>query len=411
MTLVSLLPIDKLKTTLSSLRGAKTDKQGCLSPMPLRVAPTDNGFYEVLDGFKRLERWKSEGIKEIPVVVEPEFGLAMKTVILSANAPPRTISAMDEARVVHSLVKEDELSQTATAKLLGRKKTWVTRRLMLAHRLATPLQEKLDQGTINLSVACELCALKKDEQLRVSEVILRHSFNTREAGLLITAYRSSSDEASRRELLRHPHDLLPEPLEEGASPLGDEASQREKLMEELAQALEVFPLVPLVSGYSPPEKRVLEARHRQLAEKIISLAQSLKEAKDADSRTDRRDKNPGPEHVPEGYRPPDRLQSQNHLQDSGTSNREGAPDRQSRLQTGALQGSDKKEGQRRTFCPQNPKRDTGVGILRRENHSGRLHQDHSPRLRPVTQNLPQVRDAASPGSPSGLEPLPCASGR
>jgi len=71
MKLVLMLPLEKLRSTLSPLRGERTDPTSDLAALPLRVAevPGDGGSYEVLDGFKRLARWRSEGLREVPVVV------------------------------------------------------------------------------------------------------------------------------------------------------------------------------------------------------------------------------------------------------------------------------------------------------------------------------------------------------
>ena len=85
MTPVQFVPIDHLRTTLAPLRGERTDSHSTLAPMPLRVAEAPDGGYEVIDGFKRLTVWKSEGTREVPVVVEPVGGIAMKARLLSAN--------------------------------------------------------------------------------------------------------------------------------------------------------------------------------------------------------------------------------------------------------------------------------------------------------------------------------------
>ena len=61
MSLVIDLPLDRLATTLAPLRGPRTDAGTSLAPLPLRVAPAGDGTYEVLDGFKRLARWRGEG--------------------------------------------------------------------------------------------------------------------------------------------------------------------------------------------------------------------------------------------------------------------------------------------------------------------------------------------------------------
>ena len=72
MSLVLDVPVDRLATTLAPLRGPRTDAGTSLAPLPLRVAPAGDGTYEVLDGFKRLARWRREGHTHVPVVVEDD---------------------------------------------------------------------------------------------------------------------------------------------------------------------------------------------------------------------------------------------------------------------------------------------------------------------------------------------------
>ena len=121
MTGVLELPVARLATTLAPLRGPRTDPASALAPLPLRVAATGDGTYEVLDGFKRLAAWTGAGDTHVPVVVEDAPGVVGKARLLEANAPRRTLSPMDEARVVRALADNDQLTPVQIAKLLGHK--------------------------------------------------------------------------------------------------------------------------------------------------------------------------------------------------------------------------------------------------------------------------------------------------
>ncbi|MFQ5829528.1 MAG: hypothetical protein ACE5JD_10290 [Candidatus Methylomirabilia bacterium] len=120
MTRVLDLPFDHLGTTLAPLRAPRTDPASPPAPLPLRVAAAGNGTYQVLDGFKRLARWTHDGHTHVPVVVEEAPGVVRKARLLEANAPRRTVSPMDEARVVRSLADDDYLTPAQIVKLLGR---------------------------------------------------------------------------------------------------------------------------------------------------------------------------------------------------------------------------------------------------------------------------------------------------
>ena len=227
MTGVLAVPIQSLRTSLAPLRGERSDPGSDLAPMPLRVAATGDGAFEVIDGFKRLARWRGEGQKEIAVVVEPVAGAAMKVRILSANAPRRTASPMDEARVAASLADLDQHSPAAIGKLLGRKKTWVERRLTLARRLAPELGVRLDRGRLSLTTALGLSIFGKTEQKRLGEAIFRHALSTREAEAMLGTYRAAPDTPTQEALLRDPRAAEPKISDQGASPLGPTASELE----------------------------------------------------------------------------------------------------------------------------------------------------------------------------------------
>jgi len=61
MSGIVLLELGRLRTDLAPLRGPRTDPDGSLSPLPIRVAPAADGIFPVLDGFKRWARWRAEG--------------------------------------------------------------------------------------------------------------------------------------------------------------------------------------------------------------------------------------------------------------------------------------------------------------------------------------------------------------
>ena len=193
MSPVLAIAVDRLATTLAPLRGPRTETGTALAPLPLRVAPAADGTYEVLDGFKRLARWRREGHTRIPVVVEADAFSPMvgKARLLEANTPKRTVSPMDEARVVHSLAADDQLSPTQITKLLGRGRGWVDRRVTLGQRLAPEPARHLDAGRLSATTAHHLAGLPSAEQTRLAETIVRHGLRTREAEALIATWRAA----------------------------------------------------------------------------------------------------------------------------------------------------------------------------------------------------------------------------
>src|SRR3989304_5974282 len=113
-------PMQSPKPIYACLRpGAIHQHPNDTAELPIRVVPTDDGLYEVIDGFKRLEGWREQGKALIPVVLEcPSRAEEHKRLLLLANSPPRTLTALDEARVVCSLLTEEALTQNTIARML-----------------------------------------------------------------------------------------------------------------------------------------------------------------------------------------------------------------------------------------------------------------------------------------------------
>jgi len=61
-----------------------------------------------------------------------------KAAIYTLNRLSRPPQELEEAWIVHALVREDGLSQVDAGALLGRHKSWVNRRLAMWERLARP---------------------------------------------------------------------------------------------------------------------------------------------------------------------------------------------------------------------------------------------------------------------------------
>ena len=67
------VPIASLHTSYARLHPGALPAPRCDQgvELPLRVAMAPDGGYQVLDGFKRLKRWREQGHALVPVVIEP----------------------------------------------------------------------------------------------------------------------------------------------------------------------------------------------------------------------------------------------------------------------------------------------------------------------------------------------------
>ena len=149
------------------------------------VCVRTDGGYELIDGFKRLRACVSLSQKTLRVKRMEVSGRVSKAAMIQLNRSGRTISEMEEALVVQSLYREDGLTQTEIAVLLGRDKSWVSRRVSLIERLSEEVQEDIRLGLLPAVTGRELSKLPRGNQKEVAEAILKHHYTTREAAKLI----------------------------------------------------------------------------------------------------------------------------------------------------------------------------------------------------------------------------------
>jgi len=123
---------------------------------------------EVLDGFKRVT-----AVKTLPAVLSLQARLVVvdeptaKAIILGLNGIGGRMKELEEAWIVHALVREDGLSQVQVAELLQRHKSWVCRRLAILERLSEECREDLRLGLLSPTMARQLTRLPAGNQAEV----------------------------------------------------------------------------------------------------------------------------------------------------------------------------------------------------------------------------------------------------
>lgn len=388
--------IHAVQTSFSPLRSkiplGQTDG---LAPMPIRVirCPNSPEHFEVIDGFKRFRAAREANLEEISVVVDEVIDVKeAKRLILQSNSPRRTISSMDEARVVKSLVDEHGLTLTATSKLLGRKCAWTSKRYTLAKRLDASLQNALDEKLLTVSVAYSLCRFGKKEQVRMAHAIRQGGLSSTNGLALIATYCALDGEDEKKDLLRDPMGTLSDLAvsKKPALPLSETASGKLDRYRKLGALLKEFQDDTVGETVSPAESRLLAAERKFIEAQIISCGHRLsgvvpeglptennrQEDTGYGSRHDSRDL-PVMEkrHEEEGHRAETGPECQNHsAHPQKTSRHRGritskgvSPGKNGR-QAGPLPRHDHREGGEETFRREDSSRNQECGIHRRPDH-------------------------------------------
>jgi len=160
---------------------ASMKKHGQMTPV-VCVRRTDG--YELIDGFKRLRACRRIGAETLKTRVIEATERVCKAAILQLNRG-KSIHELEEAMVLSSLHREDGLTQTEIALLVGRHKSWVSRRISLVERLSEEVREDIRLGLLPASMGRELAMVPRGNQKEAAGAIIKHRFSTREATKLI----------------------------------------------------------------------------------------------------------------------------------------------------------------------------------------------------------------------------------
>lgn len=136
---------------------------------------------EVLDGFKRVAAARAlPGIRSLEARLWKLDEPMAKAAILALNGVGRRMKELEEAWIVHAMVREDGLSQLQVAGLLERHKSWVSRRLALLERLSEECREELRLGLLSPTMARQLTRLPAGNQAEVMAAARREHLTAAE---------------------------------------------------------------------------------------------------------------------------------------------------------------------------------------------------------------------------------------
>lgn len=179
-------------------------RHGQLSPLIARLQP--EGPPQLLDGFKRRRAAREMGWSTLEVgclEATPATALAL---MLSLNRR-FGLSPVEEALVVQELVRSG-LTGVEVGRLLGRHKSWVSRRLGLLERLAPELQEDMKLGLLDPGVARRLLALPRGNQVELATVVRQAGLGVGQTEALVSLWRCAPSEAARQFVVTHPAQAL-----------------------------------------------------------------------------------------------------------------------------------------------------------------------------------------------------------
>ena len=152
---------------------------------PVIVGRFDQKGYELVDGFKRRRAGEKVGFSHLYARIFPGNIRAAKAAMIQLNMKARSISDLETALVIRSLLRQDGLTQEQIAGILDRHPSWVCRRLSLVERLCEEVVENLKLGLINMTCGRELAKLPHGNQVKALKTVIDYNLNTSETARLV----------------------------------------------------------------------------------------------------------------------------------------------------------------------------------------------------------------------------------
>jgi ParB-like chromosome segregation protein Spo0J len=177
---------------------------------------------QVLDGFTRWEAAQQvRGMTTLSVRLIDVDDRRAKAAIHGLNQTGRRPHELEEAWIVRALVREDGLSQSEVAELLGRHKSWVCRRLALLEKLCADVRQDLEVGLLSPTAAREIARLPAGNQSEVMDVTRREALNGEELRGVVRLLLESVTAEQKLFVLAKPREALGhagEPEQKGWDP-------------------------------------------------------------------------------------------------------------------------------------------------------------------------------------------------
>jgi len=173
--------IDMREETLAEL-AESIRAQGVVQPIVVRPLPGTGGEtrYEIVAGERRWRAAQLAGLASIPAVVRDIPDEAAVAVALIENIQRENLNPIEEARSLHRLVEEFDLTHAEVAEAVGRSRVAVTNLLRLLE-LPRRVREMLEHRELDMGHARALLGLESAEkQVEVAEHAVKQGWSVRE---------------------------------------------------------------------------------------------------------------------------------------------------------------------------------------------------------------------------------------
>lgn len=247
---------------------------------PIVVCPRE-AHYELIDGFKRLAAARTiAGMNRVSIRIILVDETGAKAAIYGLNRAGGRTRELEEAWIVHALVRDDGLTQVEVAELLGRHKSWVCRRLALIERLGSEAKDELRVGLLCPTAARQIVRLPAGNQAEVLQVIRREALSTVELAAMVDLLLQCPGRIQEEFILQNPREALSQKKgfvavsarDPRLSQTGNEVFKRLGILLEMLTKMEVWLTTRGRTALTPGDHGILRPRFERLARDAASVA-------------------------------------------------------------------------------------------------------------------------------------------
>ncbi|MCW5597522.1 MAG: ParB/RepB/Spo0J family partition protein [Nitrosomonas sp.] len=170
---------------------------------PILVRPIGADLYEIIAGERRWRAAQLAGLTQVPTIIREvpdESALAMS---LIENIQRENLNPLETAMGIQRLIKEFGMTHQTAGEALGSSRSAISNLLRLLN-LATPVQELMMQGKIDMGHGRALLPLSAAKQVEIANLIAHKQLSVRETEKLIKRI----EQAPTRRTIMQDRDLL-----------------------------------------------------------------------------------------------------------------------------------------------------------------------------------------------------------
>jgi len=253
------------------------ERYGQLSPV---VVCRRDERYELIDGFKRLGAARRLAqIDFLSARLMEADERTVKAAIYGLNRAGGRTRELEEAWIIHALVREDGMSQVEVAELLGRHKSWVCRRLALIERLGEKARDELRVGLLSLTAARQIVRLPQGNQAEVVDAWRREALSVAELAGVVGLWLGCAERGQQQYILAHPREALSQAKgvshtgrDPRLSEAGNHVWKRVGLLLDVLGRMEVWLAHHGRAGLTPEDRAMLAPRFEKLSRDAASVA-------------------------------------------------------------------------------------------------------------------------------------------